>query len=291
MSGNSDRAAWQVTTDREQIRQWADGHDVVPLRAEETDGNDLRLLSEPEDGRGEPLSWDEFFERFEARSLALRYRETDTRGQGQPAYEFVDRDEIVDEAVEGQETPGNVEAHTHEDDRGDVSDDQPTPPGNEGSGATQVDSETVARSGDSARHEDTPTTDADDDAADRETDTAMSGSSHGAELGAFVLDEIHETHGLTDGVDEEYVTFRNTSEDALDLSEWVVENDDGERFVFPEGFELDAGQHVTLHSGSGTDSETDVYWGVDSEVWDDAGDTITVRTPDGREVLQEPYGK
>ena len=289
MSGNSDRAAWQVTTDREQIRRWAEKHETVPVRAAETGGNDLRLLSNPDDDRGEQLSWDQFFERFEAESLALRYRETAASGEGQPAYEFVDRDEITGEQTDGRETAGSVEGHSFEDDRGGS---QPTPPGTEGSGVTQVDSETAARSDEEAKKRETPTTDVGgDDAAGRDADTATSESSHGAQTDAFVIDEIHEGRGLTDDVEDEYVTFRNAGDEALNLSGWAVENDDGQRFVFPDGFTLDSGQSVTVHSGRGSDTETDVYWGATNEVWDEAGDTILVRTADGREVLREPFSK
>lgn len=289
MSGNSDRAAWRMTTDREQIRRWAEEHDTVPVRAAETDGNDLRLLSNPDDDRGERLSWDRFFERFEAESLALRYRETTTRGEGQPAYEFVDRDEITREDTDGRETSDSGEGHSFEDDRGGS---QPTPPGTEGSGVTQTDSETAARSDDAAKESETPTTDVgEDDASGRDADTATSESSHGAETGPFVLDEIREKRGLTDDVDDEFVTFRNAGDEALNLSGWVVENDDGQQFVFPDGFTLDSGQSVTVHSGRGSDTETDVHWGATSQVWNEAGDTILVRTADGREVLREPFGK
>lgn len=284
MSDNSDRAAWQVTTDRERIREWAEEHETVPVLAEGTGGANLRLLSNPEDDRGEQLSWDQFFERFETESLALRYRETATRGEGQPAYEFVDRDEITGGEASGQESSDSLEAHTDEDD----DESQPTPPGTEGTGATQVDSETAARSDEAAKAGNTPDSDADDDDA---RDTAMSESSRDVETGAFVLDEIHEERGLLDDVDDEYVAFRNTGDEALNLSDWVVENEEGRRFVFPDGFTLDAGQNVTLHSGRGSDTETDVYWGATSGVWDDDGDTITVRTADGREVLREPYLK
>jgi hypothetical protein len=130
-----------------------------------------------------------------------------------------------------------------------------------------------------------------EDAAERSEDTAMSESAHGAETGVFVLDEIHEERGLTDDVSDEYLKFRNTADDRLDLSGWVVENDDGQTYVFPDGFVLDAGEHVTLHSGDGTDSETDLYWGATKPIWDDDGDTVTVTTANSEQVLREPYNE
>ena len=284
MSDNSDKAAWQVTTDRKRIRAWAEDHETVPVLADETGGTHLLLLSTPTDDRGERLSWDQFFERFETESLALRYRETAISQAGQPAYEFVGRDESTGAEVSGQETADSFEGDTHEDDR----DSQSTSSETEGAGVTQVDGETAARSHESATKSDPPTSDREvDDAAER--DTAMSESSRGVESGVFVLDEIHEDRGLVDDVEDEYVTFRNTGDEGLNLSGWVVENEDGQRFVFPDGFTHDSGQNVTLHSGRGSDTE--VYWGATSGVWDGDGDTVTVRTADGQEVLREPYLK
>ena len=140
MSDNSDKAAWKITTDREQIEEWAEDHETVPLLAEKTGRGDLRLLSDPDDDLGEELSWDQFFERFEAESLALRYRETETAGADQPAYELVARDEITGEDGDGGEAPDSFEADVHEDD----DDSRSTPP--EGAGATQADSETAEQS-------------------------------------------------------------------------------------------------------------------------------------------------
>lgn len=280
MSDNSDRAAWQVTTDHDRIREWAGQHETVPVLADVSGGPELRLLSNPADDRGDQLSWQQFFERFETESLALRYRETATRGEGQPAYELVARDEITDADSSVREDSDALEEDAQDDER------QPTPPGTEGTGVTQVDSETAR--GDEATAKSGSASDGDDA---EERDTAMSAASRDAETGGFVLDEIHEEHGLGDDVEDEYLTFRNTGDEALDLSEWVVENEAGQRFVFSDVFTLDAGETVTVHSGPGDDTETDVYWGATSQVWDDDGDTIVVRTADGREVVREPYLK
>jgi hypothetical protein len=58
-----------------------------------------------------------------------------------------------------------------------------------------------------------------------------------------------------------------------------------------DGIALDSGRNVTVYSSRGSDTETDVYWGTTSGVWDDDGGTITVRTAGGRAVLREPYLK
>lgn len=64
------------TTDHEEIRRWAEAHDAQPARVRGTgsgkgDPGILRLdLGEPEESL-EQISWEDWFEAFEANGLAL----------------------------------------------------------------------------------------------------------------------------------------------------------------------------------------------------------------------------
>ncbi len=51
-------------------------------------------------------------------------------------------------------------------------------------------------------------------------------------------------------------------------------------YTFP-AFVLGPGETVTLHTGSGADTGTDLYWGLGTEAWNDYSDMATLRTPDG----------
>lgn len=285
MSSDTDGGAWRVTTDREQITEWAEDRGAVPVRDDAADGDgEIRLSTEPADVTGERLSWDEFFERFEAEWLAFRYREGATTDDAQPAYEFVDREEMTADQSEDRAPPDYEQASTHQNAWSDTGEDEPAPAETAVSGDAAGGGEAAARD-----NKDVSGERVDLDDTDRDEDTPMSESSRGAELDAFVLDEIHEERGLTSDVNDEYLTFENTADEPLELSGWTVENEDGQSYAFPEGFVLDAGDSVTLHSGEGADSETDLYWGATDPVWDDDGDTVTVTTADGRQVVREPY--
>ena len=105
---------------------------------------------------------------------------------------------------------------------------------------------------------------------------------------------IVDVHADADGNDnenlnDEYVVFENTGDQPLDLSGWTVADDAGHTYTFPSGVTLDSGAQITLHTGSGTDTASDLYWGAESAVWNNAGDTIIVRTDSGRIVLEEDY--
>ena len=92
-----------------------------------------------------------------------------------------------------------------------------------------------------------------------------------------------------ENLNDEYVVFRNDGDTTLDLSGWTVSDAVGQTYTIPDGVTLAPGATVTLHTGSGTDTETDLYWGSGSPIWNNGGDTVTVTMPDGTEVLSEAY--
>jgi len=38
---------------------------------------------------------------------------------------------------------------------------------------------------------------------------------------------------------------------------------------------------MTVHTGPGTNTATALYWGLGSSVWNNTGDTATLKRPDG----------
>lgn len=74
----------------------------------------------------------------------------------------------------------------------------------------------------------------------------------------------------------------NDGEASLDLSGWTVGDEADHRYRFPDGTTLAPGATLTLHTGRGEDG--DYYWGRSSPVWNNGGDTATVRTASGETV-------
>lgn len=103
--------------------------------------------------------------------------------------------------------------------------------------------------------------------------------------------EIHEDaeREERENLNDEYVTFRNDGDDTLDLSEWVVEDEADHDYTFPSDFTLEAGEEVTLHTGKGEDTDTDLYWGLGNPVWNNGGDTVHVYNADGELVTERSY--
>ena len=92
-----------------------------------------------------------------------------------------------------------------------------------------------------------------------------------------------------DNLNDEYVVFENTGEESLDLSGWTVQDDAGATYTFPDGTTLEAGAEVTLRTGSGEDTSTEVYWDSGRPIWNNDGDTVIVTNAAGEQVLTEGY--
>ncbi len=90
-------------------------------------------------------------------------------------------------------------------------------------------------------------------------------------------------------LNEEYIVFRVTTSSSL--RGYVVEDAANHRYSFPD-MSFDAGDTFTLHTGSGTTTASDLYWGASgSAIWNNDGDTVTVLDPNGKTVLSYTYSE
>ncbi len=124
-----------------------------------------------------------------------------------------------------------------------------------------------------------------DDSGSSDTETApnSNGTLAIATINADAADDDREN------LNDEYVVFENTGTETLDLSGWTVEDEAGKRYVVPDGATLAPGETLTLRTGSGTDTEGELYWGAGSPVWNNDGDTVIVANATGDRVLEESY--
>ncbi|KYK34451.1 MAG: hypothetical protein AYK18_04150 [Theionarchaea archaeon DG-70] len=93
----------------------------------------------------------------------------------------------------------------------------------------------------------------------------------------------------TGNLNQEWVKICNDGDIDIDMSGWVLMNDVGRFYEFPEGFILAAGASVTVYTGEGEDSETELYWGDTAEVWNDEGDVVTLEDSEGAMVEEHEW--
>jgi len=86
----------------------------------------------------------------------------------------------------------------------------------------------------------------------------------------------------------EYVVIENKGSKDVDLTGWILKDESNHRYIFPS-FILKAGSTVTVHTGSGTNTETELYWGSGSPLWNNDGDTAYLYNKDGELIDKESW--
>lgn len=92
--------------------------------------------------------------------------------------------------------------------------------------------------------------------------------------GGIKVWQVHEDASgrENDNLNDEYVILKNTGSTSINLQDWYIEDEANHRYTFPD-FTLETDATVTIHTGSGSDTSTDLYWGSEAPVWNNGGDT------------------
>jgi hypothetical protein len=91
-------------------------------------------------------------------------------------------------------------------------------------------------------------------------------------------------------LDDEYVVLGNEGEGSLDITGYVLDFDDGQRYEFPDDTVLEPGATLTVRTGVGEDTDDERYAGFRAPVLNNEGDTVRVRNAAGDVVAIESYG-
>jgi len=95
---------------------------------------------------------------------------------------------------------------------------------------------------------------------------------------------VIETVVVAERAEDERVTIVNRGAKGIAMEGWTLEDEDGHSYAFPSLFLWRNGT-VLVHSGAGSDSATDLYWGLTETVWD-VGERAILRDTNG-EVVSE----
>src|SRR4051795_3789550 len=88
----------KLTTDHEEIRQWAEARRGKPATVKSTmskgEPGILRIDFDPPEESLKSISWDEFFEKFDQEKLAFLHQDRTAEGQISRFHKFVERSEM-----------------------------------------------------------------------------------------------------------------------------------------------------------------------------------------------------
>ena len=116
---------------------------------------------------------------------------------------------------------------------------------------------------------------------------AVTGPADSAPVMRFVgvqYDSPGDDTGTNYSVNREWFRVKNTGAKAKLLAGWKVKDNTGYTFVFPSGYKLGAGKTVTVHTGKGSNTQSNLYWKQGYCVWNNTGDKARLITPGGTVV-------
>jgi lamin tail-like protein len=121
---------------------------------------------------------------------------------------------------------------------------------------------------------------------DRETASAPAAPDRVAEP-IRITRVSYDPPGLDDGsnahLNREWVAIKSFGQQPRQLKGWTLRDASGKVFRFP-AYRLSPNETVVVHPGDGWGARHDLYWGMEYPVWNDTGDTVTLRHRDGRLV-------
>jgi hypothetical protein len=108
--------------------------------------------------------------------------------------------------------------------------------------------------------------------------------------------EIHEIYynspgrdtGSNSSLNAEWVQLHNRSGVPVTLTGWTLRDAQGHVYKFGV-YKIKAHGYVKIHTGKGGNTQTDRYWGHSWYVWNNTGDTATLKNPGGTVIDRCSY--
>ncbi len=106
-----------------------------------------------------------------------------------------------------------------------------------------------------------------------------------------IVDYVYNPGGRDeDNMNGEWVAIANTGTDRVEMQDWVLRDESTQhRYRFPDGFSIEAGNEVLVHSGCDQDTTTDLYWCASDPVWSNGGDTVILQDSNGTVVDRDRF--
>jgi Lamin Tail Domain len=87
--------------------------------------------------------------------------------------------------------------------------------------------------------------------------------------------------GANSSLNAEWIQLKNGCSSSVSLTNWTIKDAVNHGYRFGS-YKLAAGSKVTVHTGSGTNTSTNRYWGQGWYIWNNTGDTAKLRNGAGK---------
>ncbi len=115
-----------------------------------------------------------------------------------------------------------------------------------------------------------------------------SSSASGVRIASIYFDSPGSDTGSNNSLNAEWILLKNTTTSSKTLTGWTLRDASSHAYSFPR-FSLAAGKAVRVHTGSGSNTAGNLYWGEGYYIWNNTGDTATLRNSAGTVVSRCAY--
>jgi hypothetical protein len=96
--------------------------------------------------------------------------------------------------------------------------------------------------------------------------------------------------GTNASLNAEWIRVKNSGTRTQTLTGWKIRDRGADHvYTFPE-YTLRPGNTVRIHTGNGANTRTDLYWDLAWYVWNNTGDTATLKNRSGTTIDQCSWG-
>jgi len=105
---------------------------------------------------------------------------------------------------------------------------------------------------------------------------------------AIYFDSPGSDGGSNASLNAEWVRIRNYTSSRRTLTGWTLRDAASHIFRFP-AFSLAAGATVRVHTGSGSNTASNLYWRSSRYIWNNTGDTAILSDASGHQLDKCTY--
>jgi Lamin Tail Domain len=111
---------------------------------------------------------------------------------------------------------------------------------------------------------------------------------HRIQIHEIYFDSPGEDTGSNSSLNHEWVQLHNTSGHRITLTHWTLRDKANHVYRFGT-YKIKAHGSVTIHTGKGTNTQTNRYWGLSWYVWNNDGDRATLKDNNGNVIDRCSY--
>ncbi|MEU5529274.1 lamin tail domain-containing protein [Micromonospora chersina] len=96
--------------------------------------------------------------------------------------------------------------------------------------------------------------------------------------------------GSNTSLNAEYVQLTNKRTTSINLKYWTLRDKSSHIYKFTTNWYLKAGATVVIHTGKGTNTSSNLYWGSGAYIWNNSGDAAYLRNSAGTGIDSCSWG-